>query len=47
MMGEGGCFKHVGKIFELQDKKVLCGVKVRETTQLTTRDKNRLPQTSL
>lgn len=40
MMGEGGCCKHVGKTFELHDKNVLSGVKVRETTPLTTRDKN-------
>lgn len=39
MMGEGGCCKHVGKTFELHDKNVLSGVKVRETTPLTTRDK--------
>lgn len=35
MMGERGCFKHAGKIFELQDRKVPYGVKGRETTQLT------------
>lgn len=40
MMGEGGCCKHVGKTFKLHDKNVLSGVKVRETTPLTTRDKN-------